>query len=156
MNFFSKISKGPHYDLAHFSDFQPNPNFNPSWDTLYEPKEGDIVMFFNAKPYPHDFICTIIVLYVAMRKANILFVHMRFIIIHHFLFRMMQEHTNNDWRGFYPKTNVFWLHYLLDKLTSDVYYKNTKSKVHRNAFKKMQNLKDEFLEYSSAYEYIIS
>ena len=120
-------------------------------------KRGGHCNFFKCKnPYPHDFICTIIVLYVAMRKANILFVHMRFIIIHHFLFRMMQEHTNNDWRGFYPKTNVFWLHYLLDKLTSDVYYKNTKSKIHKNSLKKMQNLKDGFLDYSSAFDYIIS
>ena len=70
-------------------------------------------------------------------------------------FSMMQKHTSNDWRGFYPKTNVFWLHYLLDKLTSEVYYKNTKSKVHKKYLQKMRKLKnDKILNYSSAYDYV--
>ena len=70
--------------------------------------------------------------------------------------RMMQDHTKNDWRGFYPKTNVFWLHYLLDKLTSEVYYKNRKSKLHRSALTRMRILKENILEYSSVYDYIAS
>ena len=70
--------------------------------------------------------------------------------------RMMQDHTKNDWRGFYPKTNVFWLNYLLDKLTSEVYYKNRKSKLHRSALTRMRILKENILEYSSVYDYIAS
>ncbi|CAG8606699.1 70_t:CDS:2 [Cetraspora pellucida] len=32
------------------------------------------------------------------------------------IYRMMREETKGDWRSFCPKTNVFWLHYLADKL----------------------------------------
>ena len=39
---------------------------------------------------------------------------------------MMRTHTNGEWEGFHPKTNVMWLHYLLDKLTSEISYKNKK------------------------------
>ena len=33
--------------------------------------------------------------------------------------RMMRSHTNNEWEKFHPKTNVMWLHYMLDKLTGE-------------------------------------
>ena len=67
----------------------------------------------------------------------------------------MLEHTNNEWKGFYPKTNVMWLHYLLDKLTKEVYYRNKKSKVHRSAMCKMRALHSSFLtQFQSAYEYV--
>ncbi|RHZ86239.1 hypothetical protein Glove_53g93 [Diversispora epigaea] len=32
------------------------------------------------------------------------------------IYRMMREETKNDWKSFKPKTNLFWLHYLADKL----------------------------------------
>ena len=40
---------------------------------------------------------------------------------------MMRSHVTDDWRGFHPKTNVFWLHYLADKLLEKVgdYYSVT-------------------------------
>jgi serine/threonine-protein kinase haspin len=70
---------------------------------------------------------------------------------------MMKEHTKDEWRGFFPKTNVFWLHYLLDKLSTDVYYKNKKSKVHRSAATKIRLLKDSYLDlYKSAFDYVTS
>lgn len=67
---------------------------------------------------------------------------------------MMKEHTENEWKGFYPKTNVMWLHYLLDKLINEVYYQNKKSKVHRSALSKMRSLQRKFLQFESAYEYV--
>ena len=73
------------------------------------------------------------------------------------VYRMMKVHTGDDWKGFHPKTNVMWLHYLLDKLTSEVFYKNKKSKTHRSSLSKMRILKENFLEtYDSAYHYVLS
>lgn len=34
------------------------------------------------------------------------------------IYRMMRDHVCGDWSGFHPKTNVYWLHYLTDKLVS--------------------------------------
>ena len=71
-------------------------------------------------------------------------------------FRMMREHTNDEWELFHPKTNVMWLHYLLDKLTKEVSYKNKKSKMHQNAIKKMRQVMNGILNFNSAYDYITS
>ena len=46
---------------------------------------------------------------------------------------MMRDKVGDDWRSFYPKTNVFWLHYLLDKLIEEVPYKNTTTKLHQTS-----------------------
>jgi hypothetical protein len=43
-----------------------------------------------------------------------------------------------------------WLHYLLDKLVSEVKYKNKKSKVHANAVAKLNYLHSIVLDFSSA------
>ena len=66
----------------------------------------------------------------------------------------MRTHTNGEWEGFHPKTNVMWLHYLLDKLTSEISYKNKKSKTHLSALGKMRRMKNGFLEFDSAYDYV--
>lgn len=39
----------------------------------------------------------------------------------------MREETKQDWKGFYPKTNLLWLDYVTDKLTKQLKYKNKKS-----------------------------
>jgi len=36
------------------------------------------------------------------------------------VYRKMREETENDWSRFTPKTNVFWIHYLLDKMLHHV------------------------------------
>ncbi len=69
---------------------------------------------------------------------------------------MMREETKDNWRGYHPKTNVFWLDYLLDKLLNEVQYKSKKSKVHRSAVSKMRQIRSGFLDtYSSAFDYIV-
>ena len=68
---------------------------------------------------------------------------------------MMKTHAKDDWKGFHPKTNVMWLHYLLDKLTSEVFYKNKKSKTHRSSLQRMCDLKEILIEqFDSAYCYV--
>ncbi|RIA96099.1 hypothetical protein C1645_815785 [Glomus cerebriforme] len=32
------------------------------------------------------------------------------------IYRMMREESKGDWKSFWPKNNVFWLHYVADKL----------------------------------------
>merc|ERR1711971_817700 len=70
------------------------------------------------------------------------------------IYRMMRSHTNNEWEKFHPKTNVMWLHYMLDKLTGEVLYKNKKSKAHASALGKMRHVKNSFLQFDSAYAYV--
>ena len=68
---------------------------------------------------------------------------------------MMRDEVKDDWRGFHPKTNIFWLHYLLDKLIEEVPYKSTKSKPHRSGMAKLRQLKKKILEYDSAKQYVV-
>ena len=71
-------------------------------------------------------------------------------------FRMMRSHTNDNWKGFYPKTNIFWLHYLLDKTLNEVKYKTryTKAKIHRKGLSKLRLIKDRVLEYNSCQSFV--
>merc|ERR1719273_395211 len=65
------------------------------------------------------------------------------------IYRMMRTHTKNDWKGFYPKTNIFWLHYLLDKTIKEVKYKRPKTSCHRKGLFKLRSLKGHILEFDS-------
>ena len=67
---------------------------------------------------------------------------------------MMQTEVNDNWEQFQPKTNIMWLHYLLDKLINAVPYKNKRSQVHKKAMREMKNIKNSIMEYSSALAYV--
>eukprot|EP00094_Tigriopus_californicus_P004158 TCALIF_04006-PA protein Name:"Similar to Haspin Putative serine/threonine-protein kinase haspin homolog (Drosophila melanogaster)" AED:0.19 eAED:0.19 QI:948/0.44/0.4/0.9/1/1/10/23/263 len=71
------------------------------------------------------------------------------------IYRMMKNHVNENWGGFHPKTNIFWLHYLLDKLINAVPYKMTKSKLHRQSMAKLRSLSAQILEFGSAQEFVL-
>ncbi|KAF2898889.1 hypothetical protein ILUMI_07288 [Ignelater luminosus] len=66
------------------------------------------------------------------------------------IYKLMQKHNNNEWQHFQPYSNVLWLHYVVDKMTSALRYKNTNSNVHKNAIKTLLQLKDRILQYNSA------
>jgi len=71
------------------------------------------------------------------------------------IYRMMKDHNQNDWQKFCPKTNVFWLHYLLDKLIKAKKYTH-RSKQHKTAFSILQDLFEKVLNYESATNFVNS
>ena len=53
------------------------------------------------------------------------------------------------------RSNVFWLHYLVDKLTSgEVKYTNKRSKAHKASFEELEGHKAKVLEAPSASEFV--
>ncbi|KAJ3102205.1 Serine/threonine-protein kinase haspin [Phlyctochytrium planicorne] len=64
------------------------------------------------------------------------------------IYRMMRQETKGDWAGFYPRTNVMWIHYLIDKLLTKkaLPYAGPKVKAVR---KQILELKDRVLKYRS-------
>ena len=89
----------------------------------------------------------------------------------------MRAENGNDWEAFCPKTNVFWLHYLLEKMTvpDGVHYKvgiffkekinsfnfdflkgRKTSKVHRSGVGHLNKYKKSLLDdYNSARDIVI-
>ena len=47
-----------------------------------------------------------------------------------------------------------WLHYLSDKLISEVKYKNKKSKIHTSSLASLKHLKNSILNFSSAKHFV--
>ena len=51
------------------------------------------------------------------------------------IYRMMKVHNKEDWERFSPKTNIFWLHYMLDKMVDGVYSTRKTTKVYKTGMK---------------------
>lgn len=66
------------------------------------------------------------------------------------IYRKMRDEIKNDWKKFCPKTNIFWMHYLLDKMstTNGVHYKSKSKKTakHRSGISIMNVLKKRLIE----------
>jgi hypothetical protein len=60
---------------------------------------------------------------------------------------MMKEHIKDEW------TYLFWIHYLLDKLSTDVHYKNIKNEENISAAGRIRLLKDSYLD-QCAFDYV--
>lgn len=71
------------------------------------------------------------------------------------IYRMMKKNNANDWESFNPKSNVFWLHYTLDKLTTAKKYKS-RSKLHQSGLVALKTLKENILHFNSAQEFVES
>ncbi|XP_044004020.1 MATH and LRR domain-containing protein PFE0570w [Aphidius gifuensis] len=70
------------------------------------------------------------------------------------VYRLMKAKLENDWKRYEPSTNILWLHYTLDKMLTAVRYKKSTTKVHKKAIEKIQQLKDQILNYESSYHFI--
>ncbi|KAK3878454.1 hypothetical protein Pcinc_016912 [Petrolisthes cinctipes] len=72
------------------------------------------------------------------------------------IYRQMKKANENEWETFTPYTNVLWLHYLLDKMLTECYYKNSKSKIHTKHRAELAQLKEMMLGYESATHFVLS
>lgn len=70
------------------------------------------------------------------------------------IYRQMRKANGNDWEKFTPYTNVLWLHYILDKMISECYYKKVKTKVHSSNLAQLRKLKGKMLSYESATDFV--
>ncbi|XP_050080575.1 serine/threonine-protein kinase haspin homolog [Anopheles maculipalpis] len=70
------------------------------------------------------------------------------------IYRNMKAALHNQWNLHSPKTNVYWLHYLLDKLTSMRKFREKTSKAHKTAMKTMKELKEVLPRFSSVHEIV--
>uniref|UniRef100_A0A9I3GIS4 non-specific serine/threonine protein kinase n=1 Tax=Anopheles farauti TaxID=69004 RepID=A0A9I3GIS4_9DIPT len=70
------------------------------------------------------------------------------------IYRNMKAILRNQWDLFAPKTNVYWLHYLLNKLTSARNYRDKSSKAHRATMKTMQELSDVLMQFKSVHDIV--
>ncbi|XP_053660087.1 serine/threonine-protein kinase haspin homolog [Anopheles marshallii] len=70
------------------------------------------------------------------------------------VYRNMKTVLQNQWNIHAPKTNVYWLHYLLDKLTSVRNYRDKTSRAHKSAMKTMKGISEVLLQFNSVHEIV--
>lgn len=68
------------------------------------------------------------------------------------IYRLMREKTSNYWAIFEPYTNILWLHYIIDKMTTNAGVKYTAKKAikHRQCIDEMTALSQKLLRFPSA------
>lgn len=66
------------------------------------------------------------------------------------IYRMMRKETNDQWESFKPATNIYWLHYVLDKMLMSVHYKKTNTVLHSIGLSNLERLKSVILSFNSA------
>ncbi|KAK3094535.1 hypothetical protein FSP39_002991, partial [Pinctada imbricata] len=70
------------------------------------------------------------------------------------IYRKMKEENKNDWSMFHPRSNVFWLHYLADKLIRSKRYKRN-NKSDQAELRRLRNFTKDILEFNSACELVM-
>nr|XP_024216931.1 uncharacterized protein LOC106681784 isoform X2 [Halyomorpha halys] len=68
------------------------------------------------------------------------------------VYRHMRDDVKNNWQCFVPKTNVRWLHYLVDKMINKVKYQRKTAKVHTDSMKILKDIESWILNCDSAVE----
>lgn len=66
------------------------------------------------------------------------------------IYRLMRKCLDDEWTRFNPKTNVLWVHYVVDKLVCGVRYQSSKTRNHCNAIDKLMAIRDTVVDYQSA------
>ncbi|XP_018784167.1 PREDICTED: putative serine/threonine-protein kinase haspin homolog [Bactrocera latifrons] len=69
------------------------------------------------------------------------------------IYRMMRDVLGNNWESFEPRTNIFWISYIITKLIDGVKYKNIRSKAHSTYYSKLNNLIGIVMDFNSAIEF---
>ncbi|KAM7354721.1 haspin [Cochliomyia hominivorax] len=65
------------------------------------------------------------------------------------IYRMMRKILNNNWEKYEPKTNVYWISYIISKMIEGVCYKHVRSKIHLKYVDRMKKLQRTILTYNS-------
>ncbi|XP_075151674.1 haspin isoform X2 [Haematobia irritans] len=68
------------------------------------------------------------------------------------IYRMMRDVLNDKWEIYNPKTNVFWISYIISKMLEGVTYKSTQSKLHSEYMEKLISLNTNILKYASCFD----
>ncbi|KAM5126533.1 serine/threonine-protein kinase haspin-like, partial [Mantella aurantiaca] len=67
------------------------------------------------------------------------------------VYRKMRKENQNAWSLYKPHSNVLWLHYLSDKLLSEVkYLKKPTSASHKRELRKLRDFRREVQMFNSA------
>ncbi|XP_014088904.2 serine/threonine-protein kinase haspin homolog [Bactrocera oleae] len=69
------------------------------------------------------------------------------------IYRMMRDILGNNWESFEPRTNIFWISYIITKMIDGVKYKNTRSKAHSTYYSTLNNLIGTVMNFNSAFEF---
>jgi len=71
------------------------------------------------------------------------------------IYRKMRELNNNEWESFQPKTNILWLDYMLDKMTTEVYYSAKKTtKPHKSGLGKIRSIRGQLANFGCAADWV--
>lgn len=70
------------------------------------------------------------------------------------IYRKMKTSCKNDWGKFNPRSNIFWLHYCVDKMLT-MRYKNPRSKTHSVCLSVLERHKKNLHSFSSANEFVL-
>ena len=73
------------------------------------------------------------------------------------IYRKMRSIHQEDWAQFKPKTNIFWLHYMVEKCINGVYYKKSlkkTSKIYKSGMGKLRTVRNQLLDFDSAEHYV--
>lgn len=62
----------------------------------------------------------------------------------------MRDHNENEWEWFRPKTNVYWLYYLSDKLCRHSRYERTLNEEDLQLVNKLKDIHKNILDCRSA------
>ena len=71
------------------------------------------------------------------------------------VYRLMEKENGGDWGQFCPRSNIFWLNYLLDKLLNNKKY-TSRSKTHQKAVESLRKLRKNMLGFASSKDFIES
>ncbi|KAJ2937804.1 hypothetical protein O0L34_g18585 [Tuta absoluta] len=72
------------------------------------------------------------------------------------IYRVMREKLRNDWKIFEPYTNVLWLQYILDKMITEINYRNKDTETHKEFINKLRGIKERILGYRSAAHFVLT